>query len=280
MQAVKVQSGLKQLTDSERLFIKENWSTMGRQDLLNCINSKRARKISMNTLKIRAYHLGVFETTSAYYAKYSERPATLTVKDKALIRKEYRNGKPIRLILLAINLKKDTEITECQVTEYINHYVIAVDPKSNKKYSFSEFEVQFIRQNAGRIPVQKIIDHLNQGRQRKIASTDVLMRYMRLWNLPTNSQKPGKKVKKEKRIHNRFSAAEESFIFDNHKRLTQQGLADNINSKRRESDTVVTRCMIEKYLYKHELRKFKYPERGIRGKGNQESNQFDSNINH
>ncbi len=275
MQAVKVQSGLKQLTDSERLFIKENWNTMGRQDLLDCINSKRARKISMNTLKIRAYHLGVFETTSAYYAKYSERPATLTVKDKALIRKEYRNGKPIRLILLAVNLKKDTEITECQITEYINHYVIAVDPKSNEKYSFSESEVQFIRQNAGKISVQKIIDHLNQGRQRKIASTDVLMRYMRLWNLPTNSRKPGKKVKKERRIHNRFSAAEESFIFDNYKSLSQQRLANHINSLRRHDDIVVTRCMIEKYLYKHDLLKFKFPERGNRGKVTHEHIQFD-----
>ena len=245
------------LTESEERFIIENFASMRRKDLLESINRTRIRKMSMNTLKIRAYHLGVYETTSAYFKEHNERPVShdkMYSKDHWLIKREFRKGTPLVNILAAVNMGKDIKVTMDELKKYIEEDVTTVDPKCNKKYEFYPEEVEYIKQHAGRISVQKIANHLNLTRSRKIASSAVLRRYMIGMGLPVNGrQLRPKSTPKPKRITNKFSEAEDRFIRDNYQGMTKNKMATHINSLRHEGSIIVTWAMIDHYTRRNGL---------------------------
>ena len=112
------------LSEAEEKFISENFESMSRKDLLESINRTRVRKMSMNTLKIRAYHLGVFKTTSMYYKEHNERPVShdkLHNNDRWLIKREFRKGTPLENILAVVNMGKDIKVTMDELKKHIEN---------------------------------------------------------------------------------------------------------------------------------------------------------------
>lgn len=245
------------LSESEKRFIIENFNSMGRKDLLESINRTRIRKLSMNTLKIRAYHLGVFKTTGKYFKEHNERPVSqdkLYSKDRWLIKREFRKGTPLVNILAVVNMGKDIKVTMDELKKHIEENVSTIDPKSNKKYEFSLEELEYIKQHAGRISVQKIADHLNLTRSRKIASSVVLRRHMVGMGLSVNGRHLNpKSTPNPKRLTNKFSEAEDRFIRDNYQVMTKNQMAAHINSQRPEGSIIVTWAMIDHYTQRNGL---------------------------
>lgn len=245
------------LSESEKRFIVDNFDSMRRKDLLESINRTRIRKMSMNTLKIRAYHLGVFKTTGKYFKEHTERPVSndkLYNADRWFIKREFRKGTPLVNILAVVNMGKDIKVTMDELKKHIEDNVTTVDPKSNKKYKFSPEELEFIKQNAGNMSVQSIVDHLNFTRSRKIASSAVLRRYIVGMDLPINRRKLN--IESEpapKRIANMFSDSEDRFILDNYQTMTKNQMAGHINSLRPEGSIKVTWAMIDHFTQRHGL---------------------------
>ncbi|MBN2814833.1 MAG: hypothetical protein JXQ80_12200 [Bacteroidales bacterium] len=158
------------LSAEEKQFIAENWDVMGRTELLNAINQKRARKIGMNKMKCVAFRLGVFKSDSSWFNR-GEREfgqGKLTVKDRWFIKKQYRHGTPQETILKLVNMSKDVKVSFRELQHYIDTYVIPIR-QTSVPHTFNESELKYISDNVGKISWQAMADELNKTRDRKIS---------------------------------------------------------------------------------------------------------------
>ncbi len=163
------------LNDNEREFIRENWGILTPPRIAYEINKKRLRKVSVNKVKCVAWAMGVFITESKYYhhkeALVSE--DKLTVKDREFVKKQFRQGKPVNLILAAVNAPKDIKLTEEELSNFIASSVAPINSKANKRIVFTDDEIAFLKKNAGKMSCRLMADRLNAFREIKMVGQTV-----------------------------------------------------------------------------------------------------------
>ncbi len=138
------------LSTQEREFIKENWEVLPRGILLKSINKGRARGISLNKLKCAARGIGVFKTDAKSF-QFNERGLSsdgLTCKDRDFIKKQFRKGTPVNIILTFVNSGKDIKISEERIEQFINEEVKTIN-KLCRKTEFTREELLYLKNNSG-----------------------------------------------------------------------------------------------------------------------------------
>lgn len=174
------------LSDPEIDLVKENWSILSRDELLEELNCGRIRKISRQRLYSIAFQLGIHKSKKTHW--YNERkgshisPDKLTCVDRILIKRMYKTGMALLDILNFVNMKKDIKISMDELESWVTDNIINMQKIKGAGHvtAFSEGDTEFIIQNLAKLSHFTICVELNKSRKIKIHQSAVRSQIKRL----------------------------------------------------------------------------------------------------